>query len=333
MNPLQSKKPILNESHLSLEPLKDRKIAILGYGNQGRPQALNLRDSGLNLRIGVRSGSLKRSEAESDGFQVLPMAEVIQWADVVVMLLPDEVMARVYDEDVSPYLRAGQYLGFSHGLAIHAGWIKPDPEINVFMVAPKAQGRGVRNKYVAGSGVPALYAVAQDPSGNTEAIALAYSKSLGCGRAGVIQTSFKEETECDLFSEQAVLCGGLTSLIKNAFEVLVEAGFSEEAAYFECMYEVKLIADLLHEKGISGMRDGISSTALFGDVSRGERIIDPHVKETMRQVLAEITSGQFADEMKREFETGKPQIQSQTTKDYHHPIEKTHRRLVESFQK
>ncbi len=332
MNPLKSKKVILTDANISIEPLRERKITILGYGNQGRPQALNLKDSGINVKIGLRAASQKRAQAEADGFDVLPMAEAIAWADVVMMLLPDEVMAKVYEEDVAPYLKSGQYLGFGHGLVIHAGWVKPNSEINVFMVAPKAQGRGVRNKYLMGSGVPALYAVSQDPSGKTESVALAYAKALGFGRVGVIPSSFKEETECDLFSEQAVLCGGLTSLIKNAFEVLLEGGFSEEAAYFECMYEVKLIADLLHEKGISGMRDCISSTALFGDVSRGERVIDPHVKETMREVLAEITSGQFAEEMRQEFESGKPQIQEQTARDYHHPIEETHRRLVENFQ-
>ncbi len=329
----QKHKPILRDPELSLEPLRSKRVLILGYGNQGCPQALNLKDSGMQVQIGARETSQNRSRAERDGFHVVSIAEGVRWADVVMMLLPDEVMARVYEEEVAPHLKSGQYLGFGHGLVIHAGWVKPNTEINVFMVAPKAQGKGVRNKYVMGSGVPGLYAVHQDPSGDTNAIAQAYAKAIGCGRAGVLPTTFKEETECDLFSEQAVLCGGLTSLIKNAFEVLVEAGFSQEAAYFECMYEVKLIADLLHEKGISGMRDGISSTALFGDVSRGERVIDGHVKETMRQVLTEITSGQFAEEMKQEFETKKPQILTQTEKDYHHPIEETHRRLTANFQK
>ncbi len=324
-------KPILHDEDISLAPLKDRRVAIIGYGNQGRPQGLNLRDSGLSVKIGARPESAHRAQAEEDGIEMLSLPDALQWADVVMLLLPDEVMADVYAESIAPYLRPGHYLGFGHGLVIHAGWIVPDPALNVFLVAPKGQGRGVRGKYMEGSGVPGLYAVQQDPSGDTAEVALAYAKAIGCARTGVMPTSFKEETECDLFSEQAVLCGGLTALIKNAFEVLVENGFSPEAAYFECLYEVKLIADLLHERGITGMREGISSTALFGDVTRGERVIDAHVKETMRQVLSEITSGRFAEEMKHEFAQGKPRIREKLAQDYHHPIEDTHRYLASAL--
>jgi ketol-acid reductoisomerase len=268
-------------------------------------------------------------DALDDGFDVLPMADAVHWADVIMMLMPDEVMADVYVESIAPHLRAGQYIGFGHGLVIHAGWVQPQPEINVFLVAPKAQGRGVRNKYLAGTGVPGLYAVHQDPSGNTEQIALAYAKAIGCGRVGIIPTTFAEETISDLFSEQAVLCGGLTSLIKTAFETLVERGFSPEVAYFECLYEVKLIADLLHERGINGMRSAISSTALYGDISRGERVIDGHVRETMRQVLDEIVDGRFSESMRQEFAKGKPSIRDALLKDEQHLIERTHRDLHE----
>ena len=318
---------ILTDNDISLEPILDKRVAILGYGNQGRPQALNLRDSGVNVIIGTRPDGTKRLQAEEEGFETASIGEAVRQAEVVMCLTPDEVIADVYEHSIQPHLKAGQYLGFGHGLAIHAGWVGVLPTVNVFLVAPKAQGRGVRSKYTAGTGVPAYYAVHQNPSGDTEEIALAYAKALGCGRVAVFPTSFKEETECDLFTEQTVLCGGLTNLIKNAFEVLVEAGYSPETAYFECLYEVKLIADLLHERGITGMRQAISSTALFGDVSRGEQVIDAHVKENMRRVLQQIVSGQFANEMKQEFKTGKPTIRQALEADYGHGIEQTHRRL------
>lgn len=322
---------ILYENDISLKPLLNRKIALLGYGNQGQPQALNLKDNGLNVKIGVRQESRYKSQAQADGFEVLSLEAAAAWGDVLMMMLPDDVMADIYEAAIAPQLTAGKYLGFCHGLVIHAGWIQPAPDINVFLVAPKAQGRGVRNKFLAGSGVPGLYAVHQDPSGDTLSVALAYARALGCGRIGVFPSSFKEETECDLFSEQAVLCGGLTSLIKAAYDTLVNEGFSPQAAYFECLYEVKLIGDLLHERGINGMREAISSTALFGDLTRGDRIIDGHVKETMRQVLSEITSGQFAREMREEFKHGKPRIRDKMMEDFYHPIEETHRILVDSL--
>jgi ketol-acid reductoisomerase len=325
-------KPILRDNDIDLKPLLDKNVVILGYGNQGRPQALNLRDSGIQVKIGVRPESRKRDEALADGFEVLSMLDALQWADVIMMLMPDEVMADVYEQSIAPHLRAGQSLGFGHGLVIHAGWIQPKADLNVFLVAPKAQGRGVRNKYVAGTGVPGLYAVHQDPGGQTGKIALAYAKALGCGRVGVMPTTFAEETISDLFSEQAVLCGGLTSLIKAAFDTLVERGFSPEVAYFECLYEVKLIADLLHERGITGMRSAISSTALYGDISRGERVIDGHVRETMRQILDEIVSGRFAEAMRREFDQDKPIIREALFKDEQHLIERTHRDLQERLK-
>lgn len=323
---------IFYDQDIDLVPLQQKNVAVIGYGNQGRPQALNLKDSGLNLKIGIRQESRYSGLAQADGFEVLSIEEAAQWADVLMLLLPDELMAAIYAQRIAPNLAPGKYLGFGHGLAIHAKWVAPKADTNVFLVAPKAQGRGVRNKFINGSGIPGLYSVHQDPSGNTLDITLAYAKGIGCGRIGILPTSFKEETECDLFSEQAVLCGGLTSLIKAAFETLVENGFSPVAAYFECLYEVKLIGDLLHERGITGMRKAISSTALFGDLTRGDRIIDGHVKANMQQVLEEITNNRFAQEMLEEFQAGKPLISERIEKDYYHPIEEMHRQLQQSLK-
>lgn len=320
-------KVIFQDNDIDLQPILARKTVIVGYGNQGKPHALNLRDSGVEVKIGIRPESKKQAEALADGFEVLPLPEALAWADVVMLAMPDDVMGNVYEQTLAPHLRAGQAIGFVHGLVIHEGWVKPKADLDVFMVAPKAQGRGVRNKYLAGTGVPGLYAVHQNATGNAEKIAMAYAKALGCGRVGIMETTFAEEAICDLFSEQAVLCGGLTSLIKTAFETLVERGFSPEVAYFECLYEVKLIADLLHERGITEMRKGISSTALYGDISRGERVIDGHVRETMRQVLDEIVSGQFSEAMRQEFAKGKPEMTQAIAKDEQHLIERTHRDL------
>jgi ketol-acid reductoisomerase len=322
-------KPIFRDNDIDLNPLLSKKVVIIGYGNQGRPHAMNLRDSGVTVKIGARPASRKKTQAQEDGFEVLSIPDSLAWADIVMLLMPDDVMADVYNEAIAPYMRKGQYLGFCHGLVIHAEWLKPDAGLNVFLAAPKGQGRGVRNKYLAGTGVPGLYGVHQDPSGDTQSIALAYLKALGCARVGVMPTTFAEETICDLFSEQTVLCGGLTSLVKTAFETLVERGFSEEVAYFECLYEVKLIADLLHERGINGMREAISSTALYGDLKRGDYVIDGHVRENMRVVLDNILSGQFACDMRSEFTNGKPFIRQQLLKDENHAIERTHRDLRE----
>lgn len=320
-------KVIFQDSDIDLQPILSRKTVIVGYGNQGKPHALNLRDSGVTVKMGARPDSQKRADALADGFEVLPLPEALAWADVVMLAMPDDVMGNVYEQTLAPHLKAGQAVGFVHGLVIHEGWVKPKADLDVFMVAPKAQGRGVRNKYLVGMGVPGLYAVHQNPTGNAEKIAMAYAKALGCGRVGIMETTFAEEAICDLFSEQAVLCGGLTALIKTAFETLVERGFSPEVAYFECLYEVKLIADLLHERGITEMRKGISSTALYGDISRGERVIDGHVRETMRQVLDDIVSGQFSEAMRQEFAKGKPEINQAIAKDEQHLIERTHRDL------
>lgn len=321
---------VYRDAAIDLAPLQNKTVAMLGYGNQGRPQALNLRDSGINVVVGLRENSAKWDIVRSDRLTPLCIADAIKQSDVLMLQFPDELMHTIFKTSIAPYLRSGQYLGFSHGMAITAGWIIPPTNINVFLLAPKAQGRGVRNQYVAGSGVPALVDVHQDPSDDSLEIALAYGKAIGCGKAGIIKTTFAQETQCDLFSEQAVLCGGLTQLIKTAFEVLVEAGYSPEVAYFECLYEVKLIADLLQEGGITFMRDKISSTALFGDLSQGQHVIDGHVKDNMQRVLAKIQSGQFAQDFLQDVSDGKPLIQARQAADYHHAIEETGRRLREA---
>lgn len=320
---------VFKDSQIDLSPLAQKTVAIIGYGNQGKPQALNLRDSGIDVIVGLRESSGKKADIEAQGIKAMPLSEAVQAARVIMLMLPDEVMSEVYQSQIAPIIRPGSYLGFSHGMAIHAGWVKPAPEINVFLLAPKAQGRGVRNRYVEGSGVPGLVAIHQDPSGDTLQVALAYGKAIGCGRAGILKTTFGQETESDLFSEQTVLCGGLTEIIKSAFEVLVEAGFDPEVAYFECLYEVKLIADLLQEGGISFMRDKISSTALFGDLSQGENVIDGHVKANMQRVLRRIQSGEFAEAFVREVQAGRPLIKERHQADFYHPIEETGRSLRE----
>lgn len=319
---------LFQDSQISLAPLQDKTVAILGYGNQGEPQALNLRDSGIHVIIGSRSEqSEKAQKARSHGFVVKDLVQAASQAQVVMLMLPDEAMGKAYRQFIEPALNPEAYLGFSHGMAVHAGWITPRPEINVFLLAPKAQGRGVRNRYLEGSGVPGLVAVHQDPSGDTVDIALAYGKAIGCSRAGILKTTFAQETVSDLFSEQAILCGGLTQLIKTGFEVLVEAGYAPEVAYFECLYEVKLVADLIQEGGITFMRDKISSTARFGDLSQGEKVIDSHVKESMRQMLDRIQSGAFAEAFTQEVSAGCPMMQERMLQDFYHPIEETGRSL------
>jgi ketol-acid reductoisomerase len=312
------------DADIDLTPLQGKNVGVLGYGNQGRPQALNLRDSGITLKVGLRPESPLHALTRQEGITSESIDAVCRWADVLMLLLPDESLASVYEQHIQPNFRPGGYIGLGHGMAIDAGWLRPDAKTNVFLVAPKAQGRGVRQKFVDGSGVPAMVCAHQDPSGDTLPIALAYAKAIGCGRAAVIETTMREETVCDLFSEQAVLCGGLSNLIRSAFDTLVEAGFSPEAAYIECLYEVKLIGDLLHDKGISGMREAISSTARFGDLSRGHKIIDGHVRENMRQVLDDITSGRFYNDISTMSGGALADIQE---RDRHHPIERTFHQL------
>ncbi len=310
----------------NLDVIKDKTICIMGYGSQGHAHANNLRDSGMNVIIGVRKGGSWK-KAEEAGFRVLPPADAAKEADIIMILLPDELQADVYREEIGPNMKSGAYLAFAHGFNIHFGQIVPSPDINVFMVAPKGPGHLVRSEYKKGSGVPCLLAVHQDPSGNTREIGLAYASAIGGGRAGILETTFREETETDLFGEQVVLCGGLTALIQAAYETLIEAGYAPEMAYFECLHEVKLITDLIYEGGIANMRYSISNTAQYGDLTRGPRVINDSVRAEMKKILGEIQSGQFAREWILECKAGKPVFNALTRKGEAHPIEEVGRRL------
>ncbi|HEY8449976.1 MAG TPA: ketol-acid reductoisomerase, partial [Bacillota bacterium] len=275
--------------------IRERKVAIIGYGSQGHAQAQNLRDKGVAVTVGVRPGK-SFDQAVADGFSPVSAAEAAAAADVIVLLLPDELQPAVYASDIAPHLKKGKALVFSHGFNIHYGQVRPPADVDVFMVAPKAPGHQFRKLVKEGMSVPGLLAVHQDASGHAHDLALAYAWGIGCTGAGVIETTFKEETETDLFGEQAVLCGGVTELVKAGFDTLVEAGYQPEIAFFECLNELKLIVDLMFEGGLSRMRYSVSDTAEYGDLTRGPRVIDQHVRERMREILAEIQSGQFARE-------------------------------------
>ncbi|HEX9530039.1 MAG TPA: ketol-acid reductoisomerase [Acidimicrobiales bacterium] len=299
-----------------------RKVAILGYGSQGHAHALNLRDSGVDVRVGLRQGSASAAKASSAGLRVLPTDQAAAEADLIMMLLPDTEQAAVYTDAVAPRLAPGDAVFFAHGFNIRFGLIQPPAGVDVGMVAPKGPGHLVRRTYTEGGGVPALIAVSQDPSGKTRDLALSYAAAIGAARAGVLETTFDEETETDLFGEQVVLCGGLTSLIMGGFETLVEAGYQPESAYFECLHEVKLIVDLMYEQGIAGMRFSISDTAEYGDLTRGPRVIDDHVRAEMRRILAEIRDGSFAAEWVAENRAGRPIFNQLRAAGAEHPIEK-----------
>ena len=274
--------------------LKKKTVAIIGYGSQGHAHALNLKDSGVNVIVGLYEGSKSKAAAESHGLKVLPVAEAVKKADVTMILIPDEKQADVYKSEIAPNLKEGSALAFAHGFNIHFKQIQPPANVDVFMVAPKGPGHLVRRTFVEGSGVPDIFAVEQDASGNCFDLALAYARGIGGTRAGVLQTTFKEETETDLFGEQVVLCGGVTHLIQNGFETLIEAGYQPEIAYFECFHEMKLIVDLMYEGGMAKMRRSVSDTAEYGDYVSGPRIVTPETKKVMKQVLAEIQDGTFA---------------------------------------
>ena len=307
--------------------LRGKRIAVMGYGSQGHAHANNLRDSGADVIIGVRKGGSGWEKAVKAGFDVFIPSEAARKADVIMMLVPDEYMADIYQSEIASHIRKGAYLGFAHGFNIHFGQIAPAADINVYMVAPKGPGHLVRSEYTKGSGVPCLIAVNQDPSKNTKKVALAYASAIGGGRAGIIETSFREETETDLFGEQVVLCGGLTSLITAGFETLIAAGYSPEMAYFECLHEVKLIVDLIYEGGISTMRYSISNTAQYGDLTRGPRIITDETKREMQKILDEIQSGKFAKEWILECRANKPEFNALTKRGENHPIEEVGARL------
>jgi len=303
-----------------LKNLSDKRIAILGYGSQGHAQAQNLKDSGLDVIIGLRKGR-SWDQAQKDGFNVMSVQEAVKKGDIVQVLLPDERQAAVYAAEIEPHLEEGNALSFSHGFNIHYNQIVPPAYVDVVMIAPKGPGDLVRRVYTQGEGVPALVAVWQDYTGAAFQTALAYAKGIGATRAGVLETSFKEETETDLFGEQAVLCGGTTALIKAGFETLVEAGYKPEIAYFECLHELKLIVDLIHEGGLSWMRHSISDTAEYGDLTRGERIINDATRETMRGLLKDIQTGEFAREWILENHAHRPVFNALTQKEREHPIE------------
>ncbi len=301
--------------------LGERRIAILGYGSQGHAHALNLRDSGFDVRVGLRPESSSVHKAEEAGLRVLGIAEAVAEADVVMVLLPDTEQKAIYDRDIAPHLAAGDMLMFAHGFNIRFARIAPPADIDVTMVAPKGPGHLVRRTYVEGGGVPSLIAVHHDATGNAHALALAYAHGIGATRAGVLETTFTEETETDLFGEQAVLCGGVSALVTAGYETLVEAGYQPESAYFECLHELKLIVDLMYEEGITGMRYSVSDTAEYGDLTRGPRIITDQVKAEMRRVLTEIQDGTFAAEWIQENEIGRPRYRELREVGKRHPIE------------
>jgi ketol-acid reductoisomerase len=301
--------------------VQGRKVAVLGYGSQGHAHALNLAESGVDVRVGLRPGSGSRRKAEEAGLRVLSVSEAAAEGDLLMVLLPDTDQAAVYDEAIAPSLKEGDALFFAHGFNIRFGQIVPPPGVDVAMVAPKGPGHLVRRTYTEGGGVPSLVAVHQDASGKAHDLALSYAHAIGATRAGVLDTTFEEETETDLFGEQVVLCGGLTSLVQAGFETLVAAGYQPESAYFECLHELKLIVDLMYEQGIAGMRYSISDTAEYGDLTRGPRVIDEHVRETMRRILDEIRSGSFAEEWIAENRAGRPRFDELRAAGRAHPIE------------
>ena len=299
-----------------------RKVAIVGYGSQGHAHALNLRDSGVDVRVALRDGSSSRAKAEAAGLRVVPVADAAREADVIMVLAPDTEQQAIYRADIEPNLRAGDALMFAHGFNVRFGLISAPEGVDVAMVAPKGPGHLVRRTYEGGGGVPALIAVAQDATGKARDLALSYADAIGGTRAGVLETTFEEETETDLFGEQVVLCGGLTSLIQAGFETLVDAGYQPESAYFECLHEVKLIVDLMYEHGIAGMRYSISDTAEYGDLTRGPRVINSAVREEMKRILEEIQSGRFAEEWIAENQAGRPRFTQLREEGRDHPIEK-----------
>jgi ketol-acid reductoisomerase len=302
--------------------LASRRVAVIGYGSQGHAHALNLKDSGIDVRVGLREGSSSRAKAEAAGLRVTSIADAASEADVVMILLPDTEQKAVYEADIEPHMTDGDAVLFAHGFNIRFGQIKPPSGIDVGMVAPKGPGHLVRRTFESGGGVPALIAVSQDASGKARALALSYAHAIGATRAGVLETTFEEETETDLFGEQVVLCGGITELVMAGYETLVNAGYQPESAYFECLHELKLIVDLMYESGISGMRFSISDTAEYGDMTRGPRIINGEVRAEMQRILEEIQDGRFAEEWIAENRAGRPRFNELRAKGAAHPIEK-----------
>ena len=309
-----------NDADLSL--LDGRTVGVIGYGSQGHAHALSLKDSGVDVVVGLYEGSSSWPRAEEAGLKVATVSDVAQQADMMMMLVPDHLQSRIYRESIQPHLAEGKTLMFAHGFNIHYQQIVPPPQVDVSMVAPKAPGHRMREIFTRGSGVPGLLAIHQDASGKAKENALAYAKGVGCTRAGVLDTTFKEETETDLFGEQTILCGGVSALIKAGFETLVEAGYQPESAYFECLHELKLIVDLIYQGGLGYMRYSVSDTAEYGDYSRGPRVIDEHVKENMKLILEDIQNGSFAREWIAENDEGRPRFNRMRQEDADHSIEK-----------
>ena len=319
------------DSDANLDLLNGKTVAIIGYGSQGHAHALNLKDSGVNVIVGLYEGSRSKQKAEDAGLTVKSVADASKAADFIMILLPDEVQRSVYKESIEPGLEAGNVLAFAHGFNINFAQIVPPENVDVVMAAPKGPGHLVRRTYEQGQGVPALFAVYQDPSGQARDIAMAYAKGIGGTRAGILETTFREETETDLFGEQAVLCGGLSELIKAGFETLIEAGYQPELAYFECLHEVKLIVDLIVEGGLAKMRDSISNTAEYGDYTRGPRVVTAETKAAMKQILKEIQTGQFAREFVLEAQSGNSGFNAMRRIEAEHPIEEVGKDLRAMF--
>lgn len=311
---------VLYERDADASLIKAKRVAVIGYGAQGHAHALNLRDSGVNVVVALHKGARRMADAERDGFAPITVAEAAASCDVLVMCAPDEVMPDLYAAEIAPHLRAGQTLMFVHGFAYHYGFIKPAADINVVMVAPKGPGKALREAFTKGGGLPCIIATAKD-TGGAEALAYSYAAAIGCGRAGMIPSSFQIETEGDLYGEQVVLCGGLTHLIRAAWEVQVESGTPPELAYFDCLHEVKLLSDLIHERGIDGMHRAISNTAEYGEYITGPRIIDARVKDAMRAVMADVKSGEFAEQWMAEHRAGTPNLTKLREAAANHPIE------------
>jgi len=311
-----------------LNLIKGKKVAVIGYGSQGHAHVLNMRDSGVKeIAVALRADSASAKKAEAEGVKVLSVPEAAKWADVVMMLTPDELQADIYRDQLAPNMKHGAALMFAHGLNVHFNLIEPRADLDVLMVAPKGPGHTVRSEYLKGGGVPCLIAIHQDASGNAHDLGLSYASAIGGGRAGIIETSFKEECETDLFGEQAVLCGGLTALITAGFETLVEAGYAPEMAYFECLHEVKLIVDLIYEGGMANMRYSISNTAEYGDYTRGPRVVTPEVKAEMKRILDDIQSGRFARDWVLENKAGLPSFKATRRRSAEHQIEQVGEKL------
>lgn len=324
---------VLYDRDADQDLIRAKRVAVIGYGAQGHAHALNLRDSGVDVAVALHHGSRSIRRAATAGFDVINPEGAARTRDVLVMCAPDEVLPDLYAAEIAPHLRAGQTLVFAHGFAIHYGFIKPPPEVDVCMVAPKGPGTALRDAFIRGGGLPCIVATAQDASGGAEALAFSYAAAIGCGRAGMIASTFQIETEGDLFGEQVVLCGGLSHLIRTAWEVMVEAGWPPELAYFDCLHEVKLLSDLIHERGIAGMHEAISNTAEYGEYLTGPRVIDAHVKDAMRAALADVQSGKFAREWMAEHRAGAPNLKEMREAAAQHPIEAAGRAVRAMLEK